>query len=102
MVMVMVGNGDGNDNGKGNRDGNRDGNVLHYVMLLVIVMKGQYCNSSPRSGPPSCLCSKTEECQTTGDNELAVVPNITQVRQGRRKGSFYSPQVIYRAKTHPK
>ena len=31
------------------------------------------------SGPPSCLCSKTEECEITGDNELDVVPNITQV-----------------------
>ena len=33
------------------------------------------------SGPPSCLCSKPEECETTGDNELDVVPNVTQVRR---------------------
>ena len=32
------------------------------------------------SGPPSCLCSKIEQCEITEDNELDVVPNITEVK----------------------
>ena len=31
------------------------------------------------SGPPSCLCSKPEECEITGDNELDVVPSVAEV-----------------------
>ena len=34
------------------------------------------------SGPPSCLCSKIEQCEITEDNELDVVPNITEVTLG--------------------
>ena len=32
------------------------------------------------SGPPSCLCSKTEQCEITGENEVNVVPNISEVK----------------------
>merc|ERR1719394_2337335 len=32
------------------------------------------------SGPPSCLCSKTEECQMSEDNELEVITNIYEER----------------------
>ena len=31
------------------------------------------------SGPRSCLCSKPEECEITGDNELEVVNGLTEV-----------------------
>ena len=31
------------------------------------------------SGSPSCLCSKTEECEITEDNELEAVSNIYEV-----------------------
>ena len=31
------------------------------------------------SGPPSCLCSKVEECKNTGENELDNITNILEV-----------------------
>ena len=31
------------------------------------------------SGPPSCLCSKIEECEITEENELEAVSNIYEV-----------------------
>ena len=31
------------------------------------------------SGPPSCLCSKPEQCEITEDNELDVVPSVVEV-----------------------
>ena len=31
------------------------------------------------SGPPSCLCSKPEQCEITEDNELDVVPYVAEV-----------------------
>ena len=31
------------------------------------------------SGPPSCLCSNVEACHITEDNELELVPDITEV-----------------------
>ena len=31
------------------------------------------------SGPVSCLCSKPEECEITGDNELDVMNGLTEV-----------------------
>ena len=31
------------------------------------------------SGPPSCLCSKTEACEITGDNELEAISNVYEV-----------------------
>merc|ERR1711953_865606 len=30
------------------------------------------------SGPPSCLCSKPEQCEITEDNELDVVPSVVE------------------------
>ena len=47
------------------------------------------------SGLPSCLCSKTEECEITADNELDVVPNITQVRRREAKGSSLKSDLDY-------
>ena len=32
------------------------------------------------SGPPSCLCSKPEQCEITEDNELDVVPSVVEVK----------------------
>ena len=32
------------------------------------------------SGPLSCLCSRNEECEITGENELDFIPNVTLVR----------------------
>ena len=31
------------------------------------------------SGPRSCLCSELEECEVTADNELDIVPQVSQV-----------------------
>ena len=31
------------------------------------------------SGPPSCLCSKVEECTITGENEVDNIVNIFEV-----------------------
>ena len=47
---------------------------------------GDGCNGvdiviPPPSGLPSCLCSKTEQCEITGDNELDRIPNISEVRE---------------------
>ena len=33
------------------------------------------------SGPRSCLCSKTELCSVSEDNEVEVFPNILQVTE---------------------
>ena len=35
----------------------------------------------PHSGPRSCLCSKTELCSVSEDNEVEVFPNILQVTE---------------------
>ena len=35
----------------------------------------------PHSGPRSCLCSKTELCSVSEDNEVEFVPNIVQVTE---------------------
>ena len=32
------------------------------------------------SGPPSCLCSKVEECVATGDNQIDLLPNVLEVK----------------------
>ena len=32
------------------------------------------------SGTPSCLCSEIEECEITEENEVDVVPNVTEVK----------------------
>ena len=32
------------------------------------------------SGPPSCLCSKVEECEVTGDNQIDLIPNVFKVK----------------------
>ena len=33
----------------------------------------------PHSGPRNCLCSRTEECSVSGDNELDFVPEVSKV-----------------------
>ena len=33
------------------------------------------------SGPQDCLCSRTEECSVSEDNEVEVFPNILQVTE---------------------
>ena len=52
--------------------------------------------SLPFSGPPTCLCSRVEECLAYGDNELELVPNIAEVRivTVRLKPSILSVQEI--------
>ena len=62
--------------------------LVHNIMLMVLILY-----FLPPSGPPSCLCSKTEQCEVTGDNELEVVPNVTRVR-GQRSSETKSSQVI--------
>ena len=32
------------------------------------------------SGPPDCLCSESEECFVAEDNEVDIVPGVTEVR----------------------
>ena len=52
--------------------------VMVYVVKVRVVMVNVCIPLL--SGPPSCLCSKTEQCEITGDNEIDVVPNITEVK----------------------
>ena len=33
----------------------------------------------PHSGPRSCLCSRSEECSVSEDNEVEIIPDILQV-----------------------
>ena len=33
------------------------------------------------SGPQSCLCSRTEECSVSEDNEVEIIPDILQVTE---------------------
>ena len=46
-------------------------NVVNVNVLILIILIS--------SGPSSCLCSKPEECEISGDNELDVVPNVAEV-----------------------
>ena len=54
---------------------------MAYMMLMVLIVIVLILYFLPPSGAQSCLCSKTEECEITEDNELEVVPNVTQVRE---------------------
>ena len=47
--------------------------VLPMHLLFTLIIHPQL------SGPPSCLCSKTEQCEISGDNEIDFVPDIKKV-----------------------
>ena len=39
------------------------------------------------SGPPSCLCSKVEECKNDGENEVDSIIDIFEVTENSKKFS---------------
>ena len=39
--------------------------------------------TSERSGPSTCLCSKLEACKVNEDNEVEVVPDVTEVTKNK-------------------
>ena len=50
--------------------------------LAIVVTQTSCIHSSPLcSGSPSCLCSRTEACEISGDNELDFVPDVGEVTE---------------------
>ena len=45
----------------------------------MVILKYLVGNIEIFSGPPSCLCSKPEQCEINGENELEVVPYVAEV-----------------------
>ena len=68
-------------------------------MTLLIMALPIFIYSILHSGPPSCLCSEVGECINTGDNEVEVVPNISQVKSFHIEGNIESTYKFFRKKS---
>ena len=72
------------------------GREKNYIMTLPI-----FIYSILHSGPPSCLCSEVGECINTGDNEVEVVPNISQVKSFHIEGNIESTYKFFLGRKVP-